>query len=387
MGRPINRLSARQVAVAKEGYHADGGGLYLQVSPALTRSWVFRYQVKGKRREMGLGPAAVVTLLEARQQALQQRRLLVQGIDPLDARKAAGAATVGRLWGPAKEDYIEAQAVAWRNEEQAGQWRQSLTDYGPKDELPMRSITTEVVLECLRPLWKMRDKGGKPETAGRLRGRIERIWDAERVAGNVSGENPARWKGHLEALLPPVAKLKQVKHHDAMPFMDVPAFMVELTKRKGLSRAALRFTILTAARTDEVVGMDWPELDLDAKLWTVPGHRMKAGREHVVPLSDAAAACLAGLSRKAPPFPLSEAAMLVLLQRPPPKGLGHPFTVHGFRSSFRDWAGETTPFPKDVVEMALAHTIKDKTEAAYRRGKLLTKRRELMDAWAEYLNA
>lgn len=386
MGRPINRLSARQVAVAKEGYHADGGGLYLQVSPALTRSWVFRYQVKGKRREMGLGAASVVTLLEARQLALQQRRLLVQGIDPLDARKAAGAATAGRLWGSAKEDYIEAQAVAWRNEEQAGQWRQSLADYGPKDTLPMRSVTTETVLECLRPLWKMRDKGGKPETAGRLRGRIERIWDAERVAGNVSGENPARWKGHLEALLPPVAKLKQVKHHDAMPFMDVPAFMVELTKRKGLSRAALRFTILTAARTDEVVGMDWPELDLGAKLWTVPGHRMKAGREHVVPLTEAAIACLAGLPRKAPPFPLSEAAMLVLLQRPVPKGLGRPYTVHGFRSSFRDWAGETTPFPKDVVEMALAHTIKDKTEAAYRRGKLLAKRRELMDAWAEYLD-
>lgn len=377
----MGKLTARQVQTLGPGYHADGDGLYLQVTPSGARSWILRYQLAGRRREMGLGPVSLFGLAEARQRAAQQRRLLADGVDPIAARRAARAAT-GRTWGQAVDDFIAAHEPGWKGPAQAAQWRQSLADYGPDRELPVEAIDTALVVSLLRKLWT-----SKTETATRLRGRIERIWDAERVAGTVSGENPARWRGHLDKLLPRPSKVARVVHHRAMPYADVPAFMARLAERDAASRRALRFTILTAARTGEVTGADWDEFDLEAGVWTVPAGRMKAGREHVVPLPAAAMAILRGLPRDRPPFRLSENAMLYLVQKPPPKGYGLPFTVHGFRSSFRDWAAETTAHPAEFVEMALAHTIPNKVEAAYRRGNLLAKRRQLMDEWADYVTA
>jgi integrase len=223
------------------------------------------------------------------------------------------------------------------------------------------------------------------ETATRVRGRIERVWDAEKVRGTVAGDNPARWRGHLEHLLPAPGRIATTRHHPSMPFADVPAFAARLQERSAIVRSALFFTILTAARTDEVIGMQWSEVDLDAAIWTVPAERMKAGVEHVVPLVPEAVAVLERLRRTAQPFPLSNAAMLAFLQNKPPKGLGQPYTVHGFRASFRTWVDEVTTFHKDLAEMALAHKISDETESAYRRGVLLLKRRRMMEAWASYL--
>jgi len=377
----MGKLTARQVQTLGPGYHADGDGLYLQVTPSGARSWILRYQIAGRRREMGLGPVSLFGLAEARQRAAQQRRLLADGIDPIEARRAARASTA-RTWGEAVDDFIAAHEPGWKGPAQAAQWRQSLADYGPAADLPVTAIDTALVVSLLRRIWTT-----KTETATRVRGRIERIWDAERVAGTVSGENPARWRGHLDKLLPRPSKVARVAHHRAMPYADVPAFMARLAERDAASRRALRFTILTAARTGEVTGADWDEFDLEAGLWVIPAERMKAGREHVVPLPSAAVAILRSLPRDRPPFRLSENAMLYLVQKPPPKGYGLPYTVHGFRSSFRDWAAETTAHPAEVVEMALAHTIPNKVEAAYRRGNLLAKRRELMEDWAAYLRA
>lgn len=370
----MGKLTARQVQTLGAGYHSDGDGLYLQVTPSGSRSWILRYQLAGKRREMGLGPVSLYGLADARQRALQQRRLLADGIDPIGARRAARAVS-GRTWGEAVEAFIESHRHGWKTDAQAEQWRQSMRDHGPDYGLPVAAIDTALVVETLRRIWTT-----KTETATRVRGRIERVWDAERVAGSVTGDNPARWRGHLDKLLPRPAKVAKVQHFRAMPYADVPAFWRSLGERKGLARAALRFAILTAARTSEVTGAVASEFSGD--LWTIPAERMKAGREHIVPLVPAALELLAENPRL---FPLSENGMLALLQKAPPKGYGLPYTVHGFRSSFRDWAAETTTFPREVAEMALAHTIADKTEAAYRRGHLLAKRRELMQAWADYL--
>lgn len=246
--------------------------------------------------------------------------------------------------------------------------------------MAVSAVTTSTVMACLSPIWTT-----KTVTATRVRGRIERVLDWAKVHGMRDDENPARWRGHLESLLPKPSKVSKAKHHAAMPYADVPAFMRVLAERDARARRALRFTILTAARTDEVVSATWSEFDLKQKLWTVPASRMKAGRMHTVPLSDPAIAILATLPRDEPPFRLSENTMLYLVQKQPPKGLGLPYTVHGFRSSFRDWAAETTDHPNEVVEMALAHTIRNKAEAAYRRGQLLDKRRVLMNDWARFL--
>lgn len=379
MGRPTNRLTAKQVANAGPGYHPDGAGLYLLVTKARSASWVFRYRWQGRPREMGLGSARIFTLADARVRAAEPRRALAEGRDPI-AERNAGKENTPRLWGVACDDYIAAQAPGWRNAAQADQWRQSLIDHGPSRDLPVTAVDTALVVEVLRRTWYT-----KTETATRVRGRIERIWTAERVAGAVSGENPARWRGHLDALLPKPRKVTKVQHHAAMPYADMPGFFIRLREARCATRSALEFTILTAARTGEVTGANWDEFDLVAKLWRVPGERMKNGKPHEVPLTDAAIACLADWSRDAWPFALSENTMLFFLQRAAPKGLGYAaLTVHGFRSSFRDWASETTMFPDSVVEKALAHTIKDETVAAYRRGALLTKRRQLMEAWASY---
>lgn len=379
MARPINRLSARAVQSAKPGMHADGAGLYLLVTSEGTASWIFRYRRKTRLRDMGLGSLRDFTLAEARERAREARKALADGLDPIEHRRALRA-SVTRTWGAAVEEYIAAQESAWKNAEQAAQWRQSLTAYGPKAELPVGAVDTDLVLDCLRPIWN-----SKTETASRVRGRIERVWSAEKVKQNVVGENPARWRGHLDHLLPKPAKVKRKRHFAAMPYAAAPAFMAKLTARDGIARRALRFTILTAARTNETCGMAWSELDLEAKLWRVPASKMKGSEEHVVPLTDEALAILEGLPRNEPPFPISEGTMLALLQHDPPKGFGLPYTVHGFRSTFHDWASEEGDWPEHVIDQALAHKIPDAVKAAYRRGNLLAKRRELMEAWAAYL--
>lgn len=373
MPRPINRLSARKVQTAGAGYHADGAGLYLLVTPEGTASWVFRYTVRGRKREMGLGAATLYSLADARVRRDQQRRLLADGLDPIEARRAAQTATP-RTWGEAVADFIAAHKPGWKTPAQAEQWTSSLDAYGPAASLPVAAVTTGVVLDCLRPIWT-----GKTETATRVRGRIERIWAAERFAGNVSGENPARWRGHLDNALPKPGKVVKVKHHPAMPWAQLPAFMAKLRERDGLARHGLEFTILTAARTGETAGAGW--LEIHGKLWTIPGERMKAGEEHVVPLSDAALAVLAKRPRDRPPFPLSEGGMLALLQ----KTLGQPYTVHGFRSSFYDWARDNGHAPEHVIDAALAHKVSDEVKAAYGRSKLLALRRDLMQTWADFL--
>ena len=403
MTRALNRLSARQVATLGPGLHADGGGLYLQVGAGGARSWIFRYRQDGRLRDMGMGPARDIPLRVARELAAEARTLRAGGVDPLSAR-AERRGRRERLWGDAVDEFITTHRAEWRSSEmgrgkrfalddgteigaQENQWRQSLRDHGPAGELPVTAITTEVVLSCLRPLWLPRDQGGRVETGTRLRGRIERIWYAERQRGNLSGDNPARWRGHLEFLLPSPEKLKQVRHHPALPYEQAPALYAALRGRASLSARALRFLLLTAARTDEVIGMpDLREIDRGRALWQIPGHRMKAGIDHEVPLVPEALALLAGLDPDAPPFPLSENAMLFFLQRPPPRGLGMPYTVHGLRSTFRDWVSETTAHPREVAEMSLAHQIRDRTEAAYRRRNLLEKRAALMAHWHRYLS-
>jgi integrase len=321
MARPINRLSARTVQTAATGYHADGAGLYLLVTNEDTASWVFRYTLRGRKREMGLGPATLYTLAQARQRRDEQRRVLADGHDPIDHRKAARGATQ-RFWGEAAEDFIAAHEAEWKTPAQAEQWRQSIKDYGPSPNLPMGDLTTAVVIDVLRPLWT-----DKTETATRLRGRIERIWNAEKVAGNVAGENPARWRGHLDHILPRPSKVAKTKHHAAMPYADLPPFMVVLRTREGLARSALAFTILTAARTNETAGAHWPEFDLGRGLWTLPAERMKTGEQHVVPLPEEATKILRALPKDARPFPLSENGDAV------PASEIAPAAIHGPRLS------------------------------------------------------
>lgn len=375
------RLSVRQVQTVGPGMHADGDGLYLQVTPAGARSWILRYQINKRRREMGLGGFPLFGLADARQRAQEARRLLADGIDPIEHRNGRTAAQ-GAKWGDVVDDAIDSLRAGWKDERQADQWAASLRDHGPDRTLAIRAVTTAVAVECLRRIWT-----SKTETATRVRGRCERVWDYARVSGLAEGDNPFRWRGHLDKLLPKPSKVARTAHHAAMPYADLPVFMATLRAGDSISRVALEFTILTAARTGEVTGAAWAEFDLDAKLWTIPAERMKAGRDHTIPLVDRAVALLADLPRDNPPFALSENTMLYLLQRTPPKGLGLPYTVHGFRSAFSDWAHETTAHPNHVIEMALAHTIPNKAEAAYRRGALLDKRRELMADWAAWLES
>ncbi|MDB5442322.1 MAG: putative phage integrase [Phenylobacterium sp.] len=396
------------IRAGKRRAHSDGNNLYLHVAGANDRaSWVFRYMIEGAARTMGLGPYPDVSLEEARDKARLQRKVKIDGADPLDARrleKASRAAEqqTAMTFRECAVAYIKAHAPSWRNPKHAAQWPASLGTYVYPvfGDLPVGDVDTPLVLAVLRqdievggtprPLWEART-----ETATRVRQRIEAVLDWARVGGFRSGDNPARWGGHLEHQLPPRGKVSKVKNHARLePKAEIIAdFMTALRSREGVGALALEFTILTAARTGEVIGAKWGEIDLDAKVWTVPSERMKAGREHRVPLSDAAVAVLEkvkpGRTSASPETfvfpgqgkgePLSNMAMAALLQR----RMGFAdITVHGFRSTFRDWVGETTSTPADVVEMALAHTIKNKVEAAYRRSDLLERRRDLMSAWA-----
>lgn len=396
MGKGIHRLSDTRAANIKEpGLHADGGGLYLSVRKSGGRSWAYIYQWQGKRREMGLGPISSTSLTLARQKATAARELLAAGHDPLNP-PSADVLAAGRVvtFGQAADALLKALEPSFENPKHRQQWRNTLTDYCKVIwDKPVADVDTSDVVGVLTPIWHE-----IPETAKRLRGRMERVLDASRVKGERTGENPARWKGHLEALLPKNKKKHEVKHHAAMPYDEVPAFIPLLKARLSMAARALEFLILTAGRTGEVLGARWREIDLDAKVWTVPPERMKMRVEHRVPLTDPAVTVLEAMKvfgTKPDEFvfpgdkvgpekesqPLSNMVMAMLLRR---MKLDH-YTPHGFRSTFRDWAGEVTEFPREVAEAALAHAVGDEVERAYRRGDALAKRRKLMEAWADYV--
>jgi integrase len=385
MARRINRLNARAVAtLTKHGRHADGGGLYLSISPNGGRRWVFLFRWHGKPTEIGLGSARDVTLARAPELASQARVKLAEGINPKGARRPAQGVTFGECAGR----LVEAMRPSWRNRKHAAQWDMTLQVYAaPLRPLRVDRITTEDVLSVLKPVWKE-----KPETATRLRGRIERVLAAAKAQGLRAGDNPARWRGHLDQLLakrPPLTR----GHHAAMPYAEAPQFISNLRTRQGTAPLALEFAILTAARSGEVLGARWDEFDLDRAVWTIPAVRMKAGREHRVPLSkgtlkiihtmDAVRNCDFVFYGQKPGKPMSTMALEMVLRRMETAGV----TVHGFRSTFRDWAAECTNFANEVCEAALAHAVRNKAEAAYRRGDLLDKRRELMNAWGDYCTA
>lgn len=371
-------------SITKPGRHGDGGGLYLVVDKSGAKRWVFLFRRDGTLREMGLGGLKSVNLARARELAGEARANLQAGIDPIAAKNSAPVTVP--TFGEEADAFIEAMKPQFRNAKHIAQWEMTLRDYAaPLRPKRVDQITTADVLEVLKPYWLT-----KPETASRLRGRIERVLDAAKAKGHRSGENPALWRGHLDKLLPKRRKLTR-GHHAAMPYEDVPAFVAELRQREAMAARALEFTILTAARSGETFGATWKEIDLEAALWIVPAKRMKAGREHRVPLTPRAVEILTELSQLgAEPDayvfpgqkdgrPLSVMAMEMILRR-----MKINFTVHGFRSAFRDWAGEETAFPREVAEAALAHVVGDETERAYRRGDALEKRRKLMTAWASY---
>ncbi|MGE4337380.1 MAG: tyrosine-type recombinase/integrase [Pigmentiphaga sp.] len=373
------------------GTSGDGGGLYLQIASNGSASWLYRFQLNGKRRNMGLGSCDLVTLATARERRDDARKLVAAGVDPIEHRKAAEnaakAATV--TFDKCCSDYIASHRSGWKNAKHAQQWENTLATYAAPviGHLKPEDVTTSHVLTILEPIWK-----SKPETASRLRNRIELVLDAAKAHGLRCGENPARWRGHLDKLLPKQSKVRSRTHHAALPWRELPDFMQELAERSDLTHAAMQLTILTACRTSEVLGATWSEINQDEHVWIIPASRMKAGKEHRVPLTSAALSVLEKLPRvdDNPHLfpglrkgrPLSNMAMLMGLRR---LGRGD-LTMHGFRSTFRDWAAECTPHPNFVVEMALAHTVGNAVEAAYRRGDLLTKRRALMQDWANYLN-
>jgi len=383
----LTALKANKVMAP--GYYGDGGGLFLQVSRYGTKSWVFRFKANGRLREMGLGSLDTYGLSEARERARACRKLRDEGKDPIEHRRAARAAAAleaakAMTFRQCAEAYIAAHRDDWKNPKHARQWPSTLATYVYPvfGNLPVQTIDLDLVVRVLEPIWKT-----KNETASRVRGRIEAVLNWATVRKFRQGENPARWRGHLEELL---SKKNRVEHHAALPYAEIGAFMTELRLKEGIAAKALEFAILTAARTGEAIGTRWDEFDFAERLWVVSGQRMKAGKEHRVPLSDVALTILEDLKRVRHSSyvfpggrvgrPISDMAMTMLLRR-----MGRDeLTIHGFRSSFRDWAAERTGFPAEVAEMALAHTVSDKVEAAYRRGDLFEKRRQLMDAWARY---
>src|SRR6185437_9842069 len=380
-GRAINRLSARSVAVLKEpGYYADGAGLYLRIGAAGTQSWVYRFRRHGKLREMGLGSTIAVGLASAREIAAHARESVAKGEDPIEARRATSEGIP--LFATAAATYIEGHKKAWKNGKHAEQWTNTLAAYAEPmiGKVPVDNVTTDDVLRVLKPIWAV-----KTETATRVRQRIETVLDSEYARLHLERPNPARWRGHLDKLLPKPRKLTKIEHFPALPYSDIPDFMPALRDQFGMTARALELLILTACRSSEVRGAVRSEIHGNA--WTIPKERMKGGVAHTVPLTEQALELLRGCPARGLLFPyeftgkrLSENAFRALLIR---MGYGH-VTTHGFRSSFRDWAAEETDTPNEVVEMALAHTIPNKAEAAYRRGELLKKRRALMETWAAY---
>ena len=393
MARSVEKLSALAVSkMSVPGYYGDGAGLWLQVSKSITKSWIFRYTIAGKQREMGLGALHTVTLSEARAKAKSCRSLLLAGQDPLDARKASQLADAMErakmiTFDQCAAAYIAAHRGSWKNAKHAAQWESTLATYaGPIiGALPVAAVDTALVVKVLGPIWQE-----KTETATRLRGRIESVLDWATVSKFRIGENPARWRGHLDNLLADPNKVSKVEHHPALPWRELGAFMAELRKREGIAARGVEFAILTATRSGEVRGARWDEIDMDAAIWTIPAERMKAGREHRVPLSTSAMERLKMAPRLGEiVFPgrgkdtsLSDMSLTAVLRR---MGRGD-ITIHGFRSTFRDWCSESVAnsFPREVCEHALAHSLPDKVEAAYRRGDLIEKRKILMQTWADY---
>lgn len=392
------KLSAAMVRALNEpGRYGDGNGLWLQVhrtqDGGLSKSWIFRYGRAGRYRMMGLGPAELVSLSEARQKATEARRMLLDGIDPLDKKRALRdterAQEASRVtFKEAAERYIAAHAPGWKTDKQRQHWENTLAMYAYPviGALDVAHVDTPHLLKVLEPIWTE-----KHETASRVRGRIERILGWATTRGYRTGENPARWKGHLQHLLASPEKVAKVKHRPALPYADVPAFVADLRQQGGVAARALEFTILTAARTGETIGAQWSEIDLDAETWIVPGERMKMEREHRVPLPPRAVEILRDMaathSTEGFVFPggkagrgMSNMAMAVLLRRMGRDGL----TVHGFRSSFRDWAAERTNYPSEMAEMALAHAVGDRVARAYLRADLFERRRRLMVDWQRW---
>jgi integrase len=369
---------------------ADGRGLYLQVTDTGSKSWLFRYMLAGKAKAHGLGPVEDVTLEQARQETTRCRALLREGVDPILERRARVGAAIAsqatsQTFKKVAEACIDANEAGWRNAKHAQQWRNTLATYAyPKlGGIPVGAISTGHVLQCLEPIWK-----SKPETASRVRGRIEQVLDFAKARELRTGENPARWKGHLDQVLPARASVRAVRHHTALPYAHVPELYRRLVDIEGISAIALRFAILSCGRTSDVIGAVWPEFDLQRDLWVVPAARMKAKREWRVPLAREARALLHHIERDGEYVfardgkPLSNMAMLELLRR-------HdvPTTVHGLRSSFADWAAECTNAPHEVREMALAHAVGSRVELAYRRSDMLERRRELAQQWADFVTA
>jgi len=384
----MGKLSARAVATLKEpGRHGDGDGLYLSISKdGLRRRWVYLFTRAGKLREMELGGFPAVPLAAARIERDKWAGILRSGGDPIGLRRADKVASRGvPTFGQLADEVIEGKQAEWKNAKHQAQWVMTLEKYAaPLRNQRVNEIGTDDVLSVLRPLWTKR-----PETASRLRGRIEHVLDAARAKGHRHGPNPALWRGHLDKLLPSRSKGEQ-RHHAALPYSQVPKFLVEVRKRDAVAALAMEFAILTAARTGEVLGATWDEIDLETAVWTVLASRMKARRPHRVPLSRRAVAVLKRVQKiRTSDFvfpgrkerrPLSNMSMEMILRRMKVEEA----TVHGFRSSFRDWAGNETDFPRELAEAALAHIVGDAVEQAYRRGDALERRRALMEAWAEY---
>lgn len=386
-------LTALQVSkLARAGMYADGGGLYLQVTPAGGKTWIFRFSLGGRRRDMGLGSTSIVTLAEARERAIEAKRQVVAGIDPIEARRneaAAKAVAMARTmtFRQVAEAYVEAMRPGWKNEKHAAQWGATLEAYAYPvlGSLPIGEVDTNLVVQVLDPLWRT-----KTETASRLRGRIESILDYARVRGYREGENPARWRGHLDHILPAKTSVARVEHHSSLRYADMPAFWPKLQVQDGMGARALELAILCASRTGEVLGATWEEIDLQAETWVIPADRMKGKSEHRVPLSGPAVDLLRKLQAARtgdlvfpgarPGRPLSNMALTMVLRR-----MKIEATAHGFRSTFRTWAAEETGFPDAAAEAALAHSLGGAVFLAYQRGDLFQKRVDLMEAWANYV--
>jgi integrase len=403
MARQQQRLSALQVTkLTKPGLYGDGGGLTLQITTTGAKSWLFRYMVAGKPFGMGLGPTHTVSLAEARQKALDARKLLIDGINPLAAKKQNRIATAladakMMSFDQCAKAYILAHKAGWKNAKHGDQWTNTLNTYASPvfGHLPVAEIDTGLVVKCLAPIWE-----SKTETASRVRGRIESVLGWATTSGYRTGENPARWKGHLENLLATISKSSRTKNHPSLPWQRIGAFMSALRAREGVSARAVEFVILTACRSGEVRGAQWAEFDTAGKLWTIPAERMKAKREHQVPLSDAALVLLESMPKDddvdvvfagTKGQPLSDMSLTAVIRRMNgdekpvwADANGEGITVHGFRSSFRMWAAETTNYPREVAEHALAHQLPDAVERAYQRGSQFAKRAALMAEWAVY---
>ena len=392
MPRLMHRLTAVKIAGLKaKGFHSDGGGLYLRVTNTGTKNWIFRFKDGGRTRDMGLGALGDVSLARARQLAAEARQRHQQGCDPIEARAEAIAASKrtkaqGTPFRECADQFIASHEAGWRNAKHRCQWRSTLRTYvfPILRDVSVNAVDTTLVLKVLEPIWTL-----KPVTANRVRGRIEVVLDWAKARGMREGQNPAAWRGHLDHLLPARSKVRRVRHHPALAYAEIPRFMAKLRVHASISARALEFVILTAVRTGEAVRARWNEIDLRQGMWTIPADRMKGAKEHRVPLSGRAIDIIKELaevrqnefvfSGTKQGMPLSDIALLMLV-----RDLRPGITVHGFRSTFKDWCAESTTTPNFVSEAALAHAIGDRVEAAYRRADLFDKRRKLMDAWAAY---